>query len=569
MPDEVSHPGVYVEEIPNNVKPIEGVTTSTAAFAGWSSKGPTEKAELIESWTDFENKFGGLDQRSVLGYSVNHFFENGGNTAYVVRIASGDDIVLKPNTPEFENALLPTDGKGGLYLLDDIDLFNLLCVPGETRGEVITKLQKFCHERRAFVIVDCAESAVFDDVKSGPGNISGDDAPNSAFYFPWVIASDPLQNSSPREFPPCGFVAGVIARTDANRGVWKSPAGLEALLKGATGIAPNKKLTESENGVLNRKGINCIRVYPSPGTILWGARTLRGADEFGSEWKYVSVRRLELFIEESIRRGLQWAVFEPNDEPLWAQMRSSVDNFLLNLWRQGALLGITPKEAYFVHCGKDTTTQSDLDAGVVNIEIGFAPLKPAEFIIIRIQQMAGQTQPDPYPHIDTLAELIEAGETSEMVVLSDDVSARIDQIVGDVKAGARGNARFAGEKGTGKRLAAGLIANQLGSKLYRVDLSSVASKYIGETEKNLKQLFASAEAAGATLLFDEADALFGKRGDVKDAHDRYANIEVNSLLERMEKYGGLAILTTNKKADIDEAFLQRLRHQIDFPRPEK
>ena len=567
MTVEVTYPGVYVEEIPNKVTTIEGVATSTAAFAGWTAKGPRHKARLIKSWCDFEDEFGGLDSRSPLGYAVSHFFDNGGRRAYIVRICdeNSESLVLEPNTAEFENELLPSDGKGGLYHLDDVDPFNLLCVPGETNTTTVAKIQKFCRERRAFAILDCPQAAVFEDLKTGPGDLAGDDAINSAYYFPWVLASDPLENNSSREFPPCGFVAGIYARTDSTRGVWKAPAGVEASLKNALGLAPNKKLTEAESGVLNRKGVNCIRMLPTEGTVVWGARTLHGSDELGSEWKYVPVRRTAIFIEESIRRGLQWAVFEPNDEPLWGQIRMMVDNFLLGLFRQGALQGTTAKDAYFVRCGRDTTTQSDIDAGIVNIEVGFAPLKPAEFVILRLQQLAGQIRPASQSRIDTLAEFIE----SAIVSKTERVSTCIRDVLGEFKSGLGRNALFIGEKGTGKTMAAGVIADQLGSKLYRVDLSSVISKYIGETEKNLEILFAAAEEAGAVLLFDEADALFGKRSEVKDAHDRYANIEISYLLDRLENYGGVAILATNMKENIDPAFLRRLRHHIDFPLPEE
>ena len=147
---------------------------------------------------------------------------------------------------------------------------------------------------------------------------------------------------------------------------------------------------DAENGILNPLAVNVIRKFPVYGTVVWGARTLQGNDEVGSEWKYVPVRRTALFIEESLYRGLKWVVFEPNDEPLWAQIRLNVGSFMNDLFRQGAFQGTTPKDAYFVKCDKDTTTQSDINRGVVNILVGFAPLKPAEFVVIKLQQLAGQ-----------------------------------------------------------------------------------------------------------------------------------------------------------------------------------
>ncbi|KAA0068674.1 phage tail sheath subtilisin-like domain-containing protein [Rhodanobacter sp. T12-5] len=504
MPSALTYPGVYIEEVPSGVRTITGVSTSTAAFAGWAPLGPTDRAGLVLGYTDFARKYGGLDSRSVLGYAVNQFFANGGQQAYIVRLvdatakaakvtldgkllltasseglwgndfavvikkstfdatkfrltvanwsadpagvavevfdnlsmkstdarfvtsvladqsayvtaavqggatdppadtAAGnipdaakltggvDGAVLAPNDPAFETALQPVSGTGGLYQLDRVNLFNLLCVPGETSVGVISNLQKFCHDRRAFLIADSADGATLDALENGPGGITGDDAINAALYFPWITAGDPLQQNRPRAFPPCGFVAGIYARTDATRGVWKAPAGSEASVTGALGV--NTMLTNSENGVLNPLAINCIRNFPVYGTVVWGARTLQGNDERGSEWKYVPVRRTALFIEESLYRGTQWVVFEPNDEPLWSQIRLNLGAFMQNLFRQGAFQGKTPNDAYFVKCDKETTTQNDINLGIVNIVVGFAPLKPAEFVVIQLQQMAGQIQ---------------------------------------------------------------------------------------------------------------------------------------------------------------------------------
>jgi phage tail sheath protein FI len=198
-----------------------------------------------------------------------------------------------------------------------------------------------------------------------------------------------LNESRPLNVAASGTLAGVYARTDSARGVWKAPAGTEATLRGAS--IPTK-LTDLENGALNPLGVNVLRTFPIYGNICWGARTLDGADQKASEWKYIPVRRTALYIEESLYQGLKWVVFEPNDEPLWAQIRLNVGAFMHNLFRQGAFQGTTPREAYFVKCDRDTTTQNDIDRGIVNIVVGFAPLKPAEFVVIKIQQMAGQIE---------------------------------------------------------------------------------------------------------------------------------------------------------------------------------
>ena len=208
--------------------------------------------------------------------------------------------------------------------------------------------------------------------------------------FPRVKQADPLRENQVETFVPCGAIAGVMARTDATRGVWKAPAGTRCDADGVRGL--HVKLTDAENGMLNPLGVNCLRAFPVHGRVVWGARTLRGADPAGDEYKYIPVRRLALFLEESLYRGTQWVVFEPNDEPLWAQIRLNIGAFMQNLFRQGAFQGRTPRDAYFVKCDSETTTQNDINLGIVNIVVGFAPLKPAEFVIIKIQQMAGQIQ---------------------------------------------------------------------------------------------------------------------------------------------------------------------------------
>jgi phage tail sheath protein FI len=247
----------------------------------------------------------------------------------------------------------------------------------------------YCQTRRAFLIVDA------DPAFTTPTQLStlvkGSSVPkteSAAIYGPWIQVGDPLNNGKLRKTAPSGSIAGLYARTDTNRGVWKAPAGTEANLVGAQGV--DYVLTDAENGVLNPLGFNAIRNFPVYGVVAWGARTLKGADDIGSYYKYVPVRRLALFLEESLYRGTKWVVFEPNDEPLWSQIRLNIGAFMQNLFRQGAFQGKTPREAYFVKCDKETTTQNDVNLGIVNIVVGFAPLKPAEFIIIQIQQMAGQ-----------------------------------------------------------------------------------------------------------------------------------------------------------------------------------
>jgi phage tail sheath protein FI len=311
-------------------------------------------------------------------------------------MAASDGLTLTQND-NFNPQNAQRD-KHGLYALEKADLFNLLCIPPYTSANdvdvgLVSLAAAYCEKRRAMLLVDArsdwidaptAQSKFTDTANDNVGTRSK----NAALFFPRLKMPNPLHNNQIEEFVPCGVVAGVFARTDATRGVWKAPAGLDASLNGVPQL--RVLLTDPENGNLNQLGINCLRSFPAAGRVLWGARTLRGADQLADEYKYIPVRRTALFIEESLYRGLQWVVFEPNDAPLWAQIRLNVGAFMQNLFRQGAFQGASPREAYFVKCDNETTTQDDINLGVVNVLVGFAPLKPAEFVVISIQQMAGQ-----------------------------------------------------------------------------------------------------------------------------------------------------------------------------------
>lgn len=616
MPQQLTYPGVYIEEIPSGVRTITGVATSITAFIGRARKGPVHEPKTINSYGDFERIFGGLWKESTLGFAVRDFYLNGGSQAIIVRlfhpyfataadqaaasIAAQDaaqdvvtaavgpnaaavaaaarteanlpanaaeprrtaaDVVAKaaeaeaikagatvadvqaaaaaavavavgkaapltkaklaanglsleaayegswgnglrvrvdhdvkgadaanlfnlsilwtsediPPTRqvevfrnvsvvsghtrqvdkvlENESKLLrvsgalpasrptphadPTAGqdmwgdnatptntkvadtdkasdgsdlgendfinsgpKKGLYALEKVDLFNLLCIPpylstGDIDSDLVSKAAAYCELRRAMLLVDPPSGWKEKDTAKGDGTTTGvaaigTSSKNAALFFPRLSQPNPLMDNQVEDFVPCGAVAGIFARTDTQRGVWKAPAGLEATLVGVPKLSV--ALTDDENGELNQLGINCLRAMPAAGRVVWGSRTLQGDDRLASEWKYIPVRRTALFIEESLFRGTKWVVFEPNDEPLWAQIRLNIGAFMHNLFRQGAFQGSTPREAYFVKCDKETTTQSDINLGIVNIIVGFAPLKPAEFVVIKLQQMAGQIQ---------------------------------------------------------------------------------------------------------------------------------------------------------------------------------
>lgn len=278
----------------------------------------------------------------------------------------------------------------------ELDLFNLMLLPADTdhtdpvRRSLWGPASIFCQQQRALLLMDAPAWATVQDATHGTSGVAslrnGLVKDHTALYYPNLLVPE---NGINVEVGPSGAIAGLMARTDTARGVWKAPAGIEADLRGIVGLS--QRLSDSENGVLNPRAINTLRVFPS-GIVSWGARTMDGDDTFGSQWKYVPVRRLALYIEESLYRGTQWVVFEPNDEPLWAQIRLNIGSFMQNLFRQGAFQGSSPADAYLVKCDRDTTTQNDIDRGIVNIVVGFAPLKPAEFVILQIQQLAGQGQ---------------------------------------------------------------------------------------------------------------------------------------------------------------------------------
>jgi phage tail sheath protein FI len=286
--------------------------------------------------------------------------------------------------------------KSGIYLLDNVDIFNMLCIPHynsdqTTPSSVYATALEYCLKRRAMLIVDPPSSWTTKDKPTNEIDNLNLRNKNAVIYFPRIKAFDTAEQPTRlREFVPCGVVAGVIARTDSDRGIWKAPAGIEANLIGVEDFTVH--LTDEENGELNPQAINCLRFFPGSGRVIWGARTLRGADRLVDQWKYLPVRRTALYIEESLYRGTQWVVFEPNDDRLWSQIRLNVGAFMHDLFRQGAFQGTDPRKAYFVKCDETTTTQFDIDRGIVNIVVGFAPLKPAEFVILQIQQITSSEE---------------------------------------------------------------------------------------------------------------------------------------------------------------------------------
>lgn len=498
MPEYLS-PGVYVEEVPSGMQPLEGVGTSTGAFVGLAEKGVTDTPVLITNYTQFVNEFGGFVPNSYLAYAVYSFFAEGGSRCYVVRVASadaaastvtvndgaatpvdlfkvdarsvgtwGDNVsisIADPSTAdslthfkltvtynepnqseyptvtnvveEYDNISLDTieskvngissfvtvtriemttlrppvsaseiylangsDGnpaadfigtsaaRNGLYAFDVIDDINIVAIPdiAGSRDDIILAIN-YCEQRQdCFFLVDPPLGTTPQGVvtfKDGTGTEQALNSASAGLYYPWVVIKDPMTKVN-RAIPPSGVVAGTYSATDGNRGVHKAPAGTsDGFLNSVVGI--EQLISKGEQDTLNPKGINVIRSFPGTGIAIWGARTLSSV----AEWRYVNVRRLMMYIKESLDQGTQFVVFEPNSPVLWGQVRRTITAFLTRVWRDGALFGAKPEEAFFVKVDEENNPPEVRDAGQLIVEVGVAPVKPAEFVVIRISQ---QTQ---------------------------------------------------------------------------------------------------------------------------------------------------------------------------------
>ena len=395
MPSPPTYPGVYTEEVPLGACTITAAPTSITALIGVAGDGPMHTPVKVTSFTEFVRQYGALASPFELGFAVRAFFGNGGKQALIVRVGKSS-----PGGPAIVLTGSRTD-KTGFYALEKTEQFNLLCLTSTVAGadvplEVYQEAMAYCQERRAMLLMDAptewgtSPTGTVDHIvdrfeQSGLTRAVG--GKNAMIYFPRILVDDPLGSGGPRTIGPCGAAAGILTRIDETRGVWKAPAGTDATLVGVREL--QVQLTGEDYGLLSRRGINCFRKLSDGGFVVWGARTLEGADTLVSEWKYVPVRRCALFLESSIAEGLKWVAFEPNEEPTWAKIRSSARGFLNSLFRQGAFLGQKPSEAFFVKCDQETTTNADVVQGILNVLIGFAPLKPAEFVIIRIQLKTG------------------------------------------------------------------------------------------------------------------------------------------------------------------------------------
>ncbi len=384
MPQYVA-PGVFIEESRSAGDPIASVPTSVGAFVGGFMSGPLGKAEVVESPGRFEERFGPVRRRSPASLQVAQFFRNGGRTALIIRCRTA-----KPGRqPSARELISRVRGLAS-------ERFNLLCVPETatlgTRdaSAVIGEATRLCELRRAIYLIDAPSAC--DAVPNAIAWIASiRPSANSAVYLPRVRTPDPEDGSRMLEIGPSGSVAGLIARIDETRGVWKAPAGLDAVLEGVSGVPV--QFGDTQIGDLTRAGMNALRAGAGvgPGIVVWGARTTAGRDGASGEWKYVPVRRLAMMIEESVESAVTWAVFEPGGVPTWSRLVAQVEGYLIQLWRQGALIGATPREAFFVRCDASTTTQDDIRSGRAVLMIGIAALRPAEFIVLRLVVRTAET----------------------------------------------------------------------------------------------------------------------------------------------------------------------------------
>ena len=387
-------PGIYVEEVDRGSKPIEAVGTNTVGFLGESAKGPVNESVLITNWSQFVKTFGDFkDCSEHLAHAVYGFFNNGGSRCFIVNVGAPADAHKEVKAGDKKDDKAPAQATGGggrdaLYIgrdggpgarsglkcFEEVDEIAIVAAPGQTSAAVQDALLSHCETRKdRFAILDSPET-----ITGGVDKLPKPrDSKYGAYYFPWIQVYDPDKGNI--FVPPSGHIAGVYSRTDSERGVHKAPA--NEIVRGALGLKYN--VSKGEQDLLNPKGINAIRLM-NGGIRIWGARTL----STDPSWRYISVRRLFIMVESSIERATQWVVFEPNDQRLWKRVQRTIASFLTLLWRNGALMGTAPEQAFYVKCDEETNPPEVIDAGQLVVEIGLAPVKPAEFVIFRIGQMA-------------------------------------------------------------------------------------------------------------------------------------------------------------------------------------
>lgn len=385
MPEYLK-PGVYIEETGNQFRSIADKGTNVAGFVGATELMPGDyKLKPLTSFFEFEEIYGGLNpltsdtepNPNYVAHAARAFFEGGGFRLYVAPVEVAGGVETSP-----ENGEGYSEYASGLKALEGIEEISIVAAPGAMVGHsddssaaIAELLIEHCERMRyRFAVLDPPKSRTTEEIRSYRTRF---DSKYAALYFPWVDIQNPLTGKE-ITLPPSGFVTGLYAQNDTNRGVHKAPANLNLSL--VCGL--ERQVTSEESDLLNTEGINCLRCFEGRGHRVWGARTISS----DPEWKYVNLRRYFNYLEQSIHHGTQWAVFEANTAQLWANIRASINSFLLAEWRAGALLGATPEQAFFIRCDSTTMTQSDIDTGRLICLIGVATIKPEEFIITRIEQ---------------------------------------------------------------------------------------------------------------------------------------------------------------------------------------
>jgi len=373
-------PGVIVEEMESGPIPIEGVPTDVGAFVGLTERGPVLEPKCLSSWNDYLKHFGSFISDSYTAEGVFGFFENGGRECYVVRVNAGaSDLTAHGEVQVLDPARL----KSGFVELEKVDDPVIVACPDASyladpndQIDVNYSIISHCEFMKRFAIIDAPNDNDDDAILDWRMKF---DSTYAALYSPWLDVANqrPSGDSKQIQIPPSGHVMGIYARTDQRRGVHKVPANEE--IRGIVGLAKNH--TDQSQARLNSNSMNLIRQIPGRGALIWGGRCLTQ----DAMWRYINIRRLAMYIHSSIDRGTQWVAYEPNDATTWSKVRVFVEDFLNKIWREGGLIGTTPKEAYSVRIGLgETMTQTDIDVGRLIIEVAIAPLKPAEFVVIRI-----------------------------------------------------------------------------------------------------------------------------------------------------------------------------------------
>jgi phage tail sheath protein FI len=366
---------VYVEEVDRGTKPLEMVGTSTVGFVGESSVGPVNKPVFCTNWSQYTKNFGDFQNSRFLAHAVYGFFNNGGGRCFVLNVGQFEEGDEKGKVGAYMGTDNGPGERTGLKAFEEVEEINMVVAPGQTHPAIQDAVLSHCENMRyRFALLDSPEVIEKGGVDKIP---KPRDSKYGAYYFPWVEVYDPYQGNI--YMPPSGYMAGIYARVDGERGVHKAPA--NEIVRGALGLRYN--ITKGEQDILNPKGINVIRAFTNRGIRVWGARTISS----DASWRYINVRRLFNMVEQSIENGTQWVVFEPNDPKLWKRVTRDLSAFLLRLWRQGALFGATPEQAFYVKCDAETNPPEVIDAGQLVVEIGMCPVKPAEFVIFRIGQM--------------------------------------------------------------------------------------------------------------------------------------------------------------------------------------